>query len=233
MRIADLNIRMLCNYPYTKRLCADFMTDSRDADMIAKTTPLELEEESRNYIGENPSPGYCESICLYRDIAEQLPAFDGVVFHGAAVSINEKGVIFTARSGVGKTTHVRLLLENYPENIRVINGDKPIIRKRDGKWRVFPTPWAGKEGMRSDGDAPLSSIVLLERSKENFIEKASPEEHFDAICRQIYLPRDGEMQLKTFDLIDQMAKSKNFYRLGCNISPDAARTSYVYISQEL
>ena len=98
MRIADLNIRMLCNYPYTKRLCADFMTDSRDADMIAKTTPLELEEESRNYIGENPSPGYCESICLYRDIAEQLPAF--VNLHNISSPADIADLLLRRRNGV-------------------------------------------------------------------------------------------------------------------------------------
>ncbi len=226
IRIADLNIRLSCKYPYTQKLCEDFLTDAADADIAAETSASEIAEEDRNFETGRLLPGYSESICLYRSIAEQLPRFDGFVFHGAALNINGKGTVFTARSGVGKTTHISLLLKNYPENISIINGDKPIIRKTDGQWRVYSTPWAGKEGMRTNSSAPLSSIVLLERSTENFIEQVSPEHHFDALCKQIYLPRYGEMQLKTFELIDDLAKKISFYRLGCNISDEAAKTSY-------
>ncbi len=226
IRIADLNLLLNCKYTYTKKLCEDFLCEADKVDMTAKTYDSEIETERENYVGEQLSLGYCESICLYRNIAEQLPHFDGFVFHGAALNINGKGVVFTARSGVGKTTHISLLLKNYPDNISIINGDKPIIRKVDGEWRIYSTPWAGKEGMKTNSFAPLSSIVLLERSAENFIERVSPADHFDAICKQIYLPKKGDMQLKTLDLIDDMAKSISFLRLGCNISDEAARTSY-------
>lgn len=226
IKIAELNVRLLCDFPYAQRLCADFITDAPDADITARVSKEEIASEQANYAEGLFSDGYCEGICLYRSIAERLPEFDGFVFHGAAVNINGHGVIFAAPSGVGKSTHISLLFENYPANVSIINGDKPIIRQIDGDWSVFSTPWAGKEGWRENTSAPLTAVVLLERSDTNFIEEVSPKDYFGAIVRQVYLPRTSDGQILTYDLLDEMSRAVKFYRLGCNISNAAAETSY-------
>lgn len=226
IKIAGLNVRMLCSYPYAQRLCSDFISDADSFDIIARVSEDEIASEQANYADGLFSDGYCEGICLYRAIAEKLPEFDAFVFHGAAVNLNGHGVIFAAPSGVGKSTHLSLLFENYPQNVSIINGDKPIIRQINDEWRVFSAPWAGKEGWRENTSAPLASIVLLERSQTNFIEEISPKVNFDAIMRQVYLPLTSDGQILTFDLLDEMAHAVKFYRLGCNISNNAAETSY-------
>lgn len=226
IKIAELYVRMLCDFPYAQRLCADFIAEADCADITARVSTEEIAAEHANYAEGLFSDGYCEGICLYRSIAERLPEFDAFVFHGAAVKINGHGVIFAAPSGVGKSTHISLLFENYPANVSIINGDKPIIRQIDGKWRVFSAPWAGKEGWRENTSASLCSVVLLERSESNFIEEISPEAYFGAIARQVYLPRTPDGQILTFDLLDEMSRAVKFYRLGCNISNAAAETSY-------
>lgn len=226
LNIAGLDVRMLCKFPYAERLCADFLVEPRDADMTVSVTPDEIAAERAEYPDGAFSDGYCEGICLYRAIAERLPSFDGFVFHGAAVTVNGRGVIFAAPSGTGKTTHISLLLKNYPDEVKILNGDKPIIRKIGGEWRLCSTPWAGKEGWRVNATAPLSSIVILGRAKENSIALTSPEENFDAIMRQVYLPRDPEARFSTLSLIDEMAGAVRFYRLGCNMQDDAARCSF-------
>ena len=43
---------------------------------------------------------------------------------------------------------------------------------------------------------------------------------------QVYIPRDGAAMLKTLELIDALAKLVPFYLLECDISEDAARTSF-------
>lgn len=226
INIAGLNVRMLCKYPYAQRLCADFTVECADADITVSVSEDDIGAEKDQY-GEHPfSDGYCEGICLYRAIAERLPSFDGFVFHGAAVTVGGKGYIFAAPSGTGKTTHVSLLLKNYPEDVRIVNGDKPIVRRIDGEWRVCSTPWAGKEGWKVNTTAPLCGIVLVARAQENSIERIDPAKHFDGVIRQVYIPRDAEAQMATFDLIDAMSQAVDFYRLECNMDDSAAQTSY-------
>ena len=179
IKIAELCVSMECNYPYAQRLCKDFISEGGEADISVSVKPRDIDEEKKQYGDDRFSDGYCEGICLYREIAERLPLLDGFVFHGAAVTVGDKGYIFTAPSGTGKTTHISLLLKNYPDSVSIVNGDKPIIRKIGGEWRVCSTPWAGKEGWKSNRTAPLCGIVIVTRAEENAIEKISPENYFD------------------------------------------------------
>lgn len=226
MKIAELNVKMICQYPYAKRLCADFLVDDAESDLSVSVGEAEIAAERGQYGDEPFSDGYCEGICLYREIAEKLPEFDGFVFHGAAVTVNGKGYIFTAPSGTGKTTHISLLLKNYPDEVKIVNGDKPIIRKIGGEWRICSTPWAGKEGWKTNTTAPLFGIVLVKRAEENKIEKISPEQYFDDLIRQVYIPHGAEAQILTFDLVDAMANGVDFYRLECNMDNSAAICSF-------
>ena len=224
--IADLRVRMDTKYPYAERLCADFKIDACEADMSVAASADDINEEREGYGEVTFSEGYCEGICLYRAIAEKLPAHEGFVFHGAAVTVAGKGYIFAAPSGTGKTTHISLLMKNYPDDVKIVNGDKPIIRKIGGEWRVCSTPWAGKEGWKVNATAPLCGIVLVERAEENSITRVSPEENFDAVIRQVYIPKDAEACMQTLSLVDEMAKNVAFYRLGCNMHDSAAECSY-------
>ena len=44
--------------------------------------------------------------------------------------------------------------------------------------------------------------------------------------RQVYIPKNSEAMLKTLELVDALAKIVPFYLLECDISDDAARTSF-------
>ena len=87
-----------------------------------------------------------EILCIYRAIAEKLPLYNRFVMHGAAISFEDKAYIFTAASGTGKSTHIRLWRKAFGNPVGIVNGDKPVIEiKDDGTSLVYGTPWAGKE----------------------------------------------------------------------------------------
>ena len=226
INIAGLSVRMLAKYPYAERLCADFLLPDCPPDITVSVDEREIEAEKAQYTDHHFSDGYCEGICLYRAIAEKLPSFEGFVLHGAAVTIAGKGYVFAAPSGTGKTTHISLLMKNYSADVKIVNGDKPIIRKFDGEWRVCSTPWAGKEGWKTNTTAPLFGIVLVCRAAKNSIARISPEVYFDGVIRQVYIPRNAESQMLTYDLLDEMAQSVSFYRLECNMDDGAAKCSF-------
>ena len=66
------------------------------------------------------------------------------MLHGVLMEWQGKGIILTASSGTGKTTHARLWREY--ENALIINGDRVLIRKEEGQWYAFGTPWSGSSG---------------------------------------------------------------------------------------
>lgn len=92
-------------------------------------------------------------------------------FHGTAFIWDDKAWIFAGPSGTGKTTQYFMWKVQYRDEIRMLNGDKTILRcEDDGSVTVFPTPWAGKEGMSRMESATLGGIIFLAQDSENSIE---------------------------------------------------------------
>ena len=166
-----------------------------------------------------------EGTAIHRKIAEQLPLYDAVVFHGSAVAVDGRAYLFTARSGVGKTTHSRLWLKNI-ENSYIVNGDKPVLRLMNGQVYACGTPWTGKEQLGCNEMVPLSAICLLERGETNSIREIGFSEAFPVLLNQTYHPAGREAMTATLDMIKKIGSLVRFYRLSCNMEPEAAIVSY-------
>ncbi len=226
IKLSGLAVEMRSDFDFVERRCKDYLTEERDKpDIVADVTQEQINAE--RLVNEQAlSDGYCEDICLYRAIAEQLPTFDRTVFHGAAIEVEGRGYIFTAPSGTGKTTHISLWRQAFGDKVRIINGDKPILRLDGEQTFVCSSPWMGKEGLGTVSEAPLSAIVLLKRSSENKMTKIAPIECFFDLVKQFYLPRESVSKLKAIEIVDRVLKSVPVYLLECNMSLDAAHLSY-------
>ena len=73
---------------------------------------------------------------------------------------------------------------------------------------------------------------MLTRSAENHIEEILPGQAYQMLLQQIYRPMDGDSMLQTMKLLDEMMKKTKFYRLGCNMSPEAAGVAFEGMGRE-
>lgn len=229
MTLAGFRVLMDAKYEYTAKLCQDYFTSfsPEEADFTVSVSPEQIEREiaQSREAGVNASPGYAESICLYRRLCLQLPLKDALLMHAAVISDGTYAYAFTAPSGTGKSTHIRLWRKAFGNSIFVINGDKPILRLIDGVIRVYGTPWCGKEGWQTNTSAPLAAVCFLERGAENRISKLSPIEAVPALMHQIVFPGDGASAKATMKLLDHMVTHVPLYRLSCNMSEEAAQVA--------
>ena len=219
IKIADIPVGIDNRYKYLEGLTRDYLTDDSPVFTVS-VSDAEIERE-RADSGEQFSDGYLEGIVSYRKIAERLPEYGAVVFHGAVVRLRDKAYAFTAKSGVGKTTHTRLWLSEV-EGSYYINGDKPIIRLIDGYPRAYGTPWRGKEGYGVNESAPLASIALIERAEHNSACPVDKGEGVVRFMKQIYIPKDPAMALKAMRVADGIISSVRLVELKCNMDPEAA-----------
>lgn len=225
-RIADLNVRLEHRYPFTERLCKDYLApDDAAVDIIARPNPEEYAADRA--VVPQASDGYLEALSLYRDLSHQLLDYDGFILHASVVERQGKAYAFTAKSGTGKTTHCRLWLERFPD-ARIINGDKPLVRLNgdDGKVYVYGTPWCGKENYNVNTKAPLAALCFVERAAENSIEPLAKADAVGRLFSQLLLPKDAERMNKLLTLLDTFAKHTPMYRLRCNMDPEAAEVAY-------
>ena len=225
IKIAGINVGLDFRYPYTGAMMTDFVT-SESPDFTVFATDEEIDEEIALIEDAQLTRDMVENIVLYRKIANKITEYDAAVFHGSVIEDNSKAYIFTARSGVGKTTHSRIWLAEFGDDVRILNGDKPILRIIDGVVYACGTPWKGKECYGVNAMRPLAGIALLSRAGENSARALEPEAAVTRFVSQIYLNReDPQALLATIRLADKILSSVPIIEVRCNMDREAARVA--------
>ena len=223
-RIANLVIEIHNRHEYSYLRCKNYVCDSAlPSDVVITLTDDDVMREKTEEI---TNPQILEFSAIYRKLCHSLPYYDAFLIHGAAIAHGGVGYIFCANSGTGKTTHIEYWRKLFSDGVTVINGDKPIIRKKDGVLTVFGTPWCGKEGYNENTSAPVKNLCFIHRSKDNRTEKISTDEALLQIMPQLLLPDDEGELSRLFDLVDELINESGRYNVFCNMSVDAAKVAH-------
>ena len=236
-RLAEKQIEIASLYDAVHTLCKDYRAEGpADFSVVTTAEDIAFEREKTERLakreGRAPSlssDAFLETLAVYRKIAERMPAYDAVLFHGSCVAVDGWAYLFTARSGTGKSTHTRLWRELLGERAVMVNDDKPLLRLTQEGARVYGTPWNGKHRLSRNIAVPLKALCILTRAKENHIEAIGAEEAYPMLLQQVYRPADPAALAQTLRLIDRLAASARLCRLGCNMEPEAAKLSYEYM----
>ena len=233
VKLAKVNIGINCIYNDVFELCSDYISDEAPHFCIKTSMDditLERQKSWREAALEHRAyhdfpDGYLETLAVYRKIATRLLDYNVFLMHGAVVGLNDNAYMFTAPSGVGKTTHTGFWLKQFPEAF-ILNGDKPLLRFENGGVFACGTPWAGKEGHNRNIILPLKSICILTRGAANEISPISFSSIYPLLLQQTYRPGDEQSIKKTMTLIKELGKSTDFYLLRCNLEQSAAKVAY-------
>ncbi len=231
-RLADLNIEIRNRYRHTSAQCEGYLAPEGSVPDVTVSVP---EDEHAKLVAAHPEfgPGYLESIEIYRRLCTAILPYDAFFVHAAVVEVDGVAYAFSATSGTGKSTHISLWREYFPGQVTIINGDKPIVRRRgDGQFIAYGTPWCGKEGWNKNRSAPLGAICFIERSAENFITPLAPGDAVDRILGQLLHPKTAKEMDLTLTLTDSLLRTVPIYRLGCNISREAAELSFSTLTKK-
>ena len=196
---------------------AFFTTKESSISLAASEEEIQKEQfEYQNRFGALPSRIQTEILVYLRKVADSLLAYNTLLLHGSAIGFRDFAYLFSAKSGTGKTTHTLKWIHNLHGSF-VINGDKTFIQFRDdGGVYACGSPWAGKENMCSNTSELLKSIILMERSEDNNIERIPFTEAFPALLQQVYRPDDEEKMRLTLRLLKRLDGLVTFWRFKCN-----------------
>lgn len=236
-RLAGVVVQIESIYEEVHALCCDYRcSDDTVAQISVHITQRDIEAEQVKsdqeaaLEGNTPvsyGPAYLETLAVYRKIAkEMLLEHDILLFHGSAIAVDNEAVLFTAKSGTGKSTHTRLWREMLGERCYMVNDDKPLLRVGEELTEVCGTPWNGKHRLGKNCIVPLKAICILERGEANEITRLTPKEALPMLLQQSYRADNPKTMLQLLKVIDKMAKNVAFYRLKCNMDPEAAELSY-------
>ena len=141
-----------------------------------------------------------------------------ITLHGVLMEHEGRGIILSAPSGIGKTTHARLWRDT--RNALIINGDRATCSLEEGRWVGFGLPWSGSSGEQINRSVPIAAMVVLRQDIENHVQQLEGLEKFEAFMSNLLYPSwDRKMTEKALDMADAFLSEIPVLRLQCR--PDS------------
>ena len=215
---------------YISHDTADCVTVMAPEDIAAERVRANREDALEGKPIRHLTDAQLEITALQRKIAELMFDYDTLVYHGSVVAVDGEAYLFTAKSGTGKSTHTALWRQMLGDRAVMVNDDKPFLHIGESGVTAYGSPWNGKHGLGANINAPLKAICILERGAENSIREIPAGEALFMLLQQSNRPVDKRKMPVYMDLLDRLSRQVRFYRMQCNMDPEAARMSYAAMS---
>ena len=261
---AGKTVFVSANYEQTRKYCEKYIVpDVERPDIIAELTQDEIDRimvDAREELAKQgiESSGltreYYEFLLLHEKVSEKMPDFDIVMFHCSCIKVDDQAILFTAKSGTGKSTHSKNWKKYLGERMTYINDDKPFVGVSEAgsasdaaaaaganaatsaganattsagvQITAYGSPWNGKHFLGENTSAPIKAIGIIKRDTVNHIERVSPIDAFITLYQQIYLPRVEKTRAKTMQIMQLLAENVPVYIIYCNMEPESAQVAY-------
>ena len=230
-RLADLPVELCHKYPPRPASLLDFKTDEAPLFSCAVDSG-EIERMAtelaalRSEGAPAPDLAFCETFALYLALGERLPLYDGFLLHATLLTVDGVGVAILAPSGTGKTTLAAALADRLPDNCRIVNGDKPLVRRVDGRFFGYGTPFCGKEGWYRKERVPIEKLIFLRRSDTDTVTPMRSVEAFPRLYEAVHLPKDGATLARVPALLSALLGTVTCYDAALTKERSAAECVY-------
>lgn len=208
MNVSGRTLEQAMPYEIREDIPADFAIDLDIPQILADCPRFETEDMAE----------YMATGTVFARRA--LLHYNGYYLHSSAVVLDGKAYLFTAPSGTGKSTHtekwIRLFGAHY------LNDDKPILRRIDGKWMAYGTPWSGKNDLSTNEGVPVGGIACLKRGEKNEIAPMAPAAALPFLMSQsLYYLREAATE-KKLQLLELLMQEVPIWEMSCLPDDDAA-----------
>ena len=140
-----------------------------------------------------------------------------LILHASLLNTQFGGLVFSGPSGIGKSTQAELW-EEY-EEAEQINGDRPILYKKENVWMGYGSPYAGSSKCYVNKGVPVRAIMLLAQGEDCRIMPLRKSEAFREIFRNCTVYSwDREFVERVITLVTELVSDIPIYRLIC--TPD-------------
>lgn len=140
-----------------------------------------------------------------------------MILHACCVKTQMGGILFSGVSGVGKSTQGDLWCRY--EKAELINGDRPILNKKDNVWNAYGSPYAGSSKCHVNEHTEVKAIVMLVQAKTCSIRRLAGAEAFRRVIAQSTAESwNSKSMEKICDLTEELVSDIPVYELSC--TPD-------------
>ena len=150
--------------------------------------------------------------------------------HAACVTTERGALLFAGPSGRGKSTQAELWCRH--QGGRLLNGDRPILGQKQGRWTAWGSPYAGSSRCYRSDSAPIAAILVLEPWGPCQIRRLPLGEAFRRIYALLTMYSwDGRFTAAALDFAAALAADVPVYAYQC--TADAASPAFLAASLEV
>lgn len=156
---------------------------------------------------------------------------NGIILHASFIRVEDRGILFTAPSGTGKSTQAELWCRH--QGAELINGDRAVIGSQNGCAYAWGIPFAGSSGVAKNGQYPLAAVVYLSQAPVNSVTKLTGIEGFRKVWEgcSVNVWDKEDMMLGSQIVIDTL-KTVPVYHLACTADERAVETLVAILKKE-
>ena len=221
--LADLSVQIVAQEETTASYFADYTIEPCKPDVIICVTDDMISAE---HTGGKEERYYLEFLAICRAFCRQTYAYGVFLLHAAVIEVNGEAFAFYAPSGTGKSTHIRFWRELLGKDCKIVNGDKPFIRKINDRFYAYGSPWCGTERWHRNVRVPLAALCRITRGEHDEIERLSMSDSASALLKQVYLPHTAEGTLSVMGYLDDLIRTVDSYTLACTPTITAAEVAH-------
>lgn len=234
--LANVNIGLCVYCLETVTRFHNFVTNnSPDFRIFISEERLAIEKSilAKKYPGDHFFVHDYEFNALYRDIPTLLFNKKILIFHGVLIRKDNKGYLFTAPPGTGKTTHVKYWKDLFDDEVQIINGDKPLLKiEKDGLFG-YGSPWTGKEGYGTNERIRINFICHIHRGEHSSIQKVnSINDAIEWLLNGVMLKDREHHTLEIIHWLKNALQHVSIFELTCNLNIESARIAYCGMNDE-
>ncbi len=138
-----------------------------------------------------------------------------ILFHSAQILFDDKGILFMAPSGTGKTTQSKLW-QRYRQ-AEILCNDRVLMRDL----HTYGLPYDGADPVRNPEEHEVHAIVCLGQAKENTITRLRPSKAIAQLMPMVLCDTwDPAVRKFVPEALLRIAASVPVYQLDC--TPDEA-----------
>lgn len=160
-----------------------------------------------------------------------FPENDAFILHASYIFHNGRAILFTAPSGVGKSTQAGYWHDQ--RGAEIINGDRVLITRRNGVFYANGIYVSGTSGICRNLTAPIGNVILLEQGSENELRLLPARELFlRLLCQCSFDIESTDQYSRITALVTDLINTTpvNCYR--CRNHPDAVDDLERYLWNE-
>lgn len=169
------------------------------------------------YINEKPllyQINNLSSILRMIPMKEILVHYGILFLHASQILYKNKGIIFAAPSGTGKTTQAKLW-KKY-RGAEILCNDRTMIRKKGHIWCAYGFPIDGSEPVRSNVVTEIAGIIILEQALVDNVQYLSVIKSVKYLMSQMVLDSwNLEEHNKIMDILLEFLEEKKVCLMQC------------------